>query len=101
MRVPLTIVPLVEPRSTTTYVPRPGRISAWRRLTFWSLRGTVQSAMPADGDRAVAERDPLAGRQHERAGADAARRLAERGDDAEATRPQVLVGDQLRRGPGP
>jgi hypothetical protein len=43
MPIPFTLVPLVEPRSTTTKLRPDGRISAWRRLTLPSLTTTVHS----------------------------------------------------------
>ena len=74
MRVPLTIVPFVDPRSTTTKFWRFGRISAWRRLTFWSLSGMVHSDRRPTVTGVSPSGDPLARRQHERGGAGRRRR---------------------------
>ena len=43
MRRPLTLTPLVEPRSRTIQAPPVGRTSAWRRETFSSPTTTSQS----------------------------------------------------------
>ena len=50
---------------------------------------------PADADRPVAERDALARRQHERAGADAARRLPQLATTPNRPRLELVVGGEL------
>ena len=97
MRVPLTIVPFVDPRSTTTKFWRFGRISAWRRLTLLSLSGIVHSDRRPTVTGASLERDPLARRQDQRGGTGglAVGGLAQRGEDLEATGLLRLVDGKL------
>ena len=82
-RAPLTLVPLVEPRSTTTNPSPDGRTSAWRRLTLGSASTIVQSCWRPTDTTYSPSGHPVAGGQQQRPGRHAALTLDEAGLDGQ------------------
>ena len=86
IRAPLTIVPLVEPRSTTAYPVPDAPDLGVAAADVVVGEGEVAVGQASDRERLVAQLDPLARREDEGAERRATRRLTELRRDAEAAR---------------